>query len=193
MNKKLFGFAGILVFAMFGCGDEGVGTADTNSAGTVTTLIPLEITDIQLPSCEGSTWVYAATTQGWTNGANIVNAWETGNDNGWNDEHPLLSDSFEEDGSADYLKTSLSSGAAVESWVGGTSTVFSCGTHDVDPVMTYAVRVYDLDGNFTECAIFATDSGGVDDVYAGSAPTWVSVTAPDEISEANCLEWTVSR
>lgn len=191
MNKKLLGFAGILTFALFGCGDEGTSTADT--FGSVTNFVPLELDYVELPSCAGNTWSYYAETAGWTNGANLVNAWDSANEGGWNEEHTLLSVGFEEDGSRDYLQTDLEAGTSVASFQQDVNTVFACGVHDVDPVMTYVIRVYDLDGNMAECGAFATDPAGAGSVLSGAADTLNPITAPGEVSEANCLEWTVSR
>jgi hypothetical protein len=73
--------------------------------------------------------------------------------------------------------------------------VFSCGIHDVEDKMNFAFRVYDLDGNYADCAIYSSDviGGGVDDVYDGVAPDWTPVTRPSEISAANCITWNVGR
>ena len=61
--------------------------------------------------------------------------------------------------------------------------------------MTFAIRVYDLDGNMGDCAVFSSDTnnGGIDDVYGGMAPEINPVTAAAEISAANCSEWNVAR
>ena len=196
MNAKLFGFAGVITFALFGCGDSGTDSGDTGYGGT-TGSVAVELDAIDYPSCSGNTWTYAAETLGWTDSNNLVNAWETGvaDGGGWNDEHTLLSASYEPDGSRDYLEISLTSGIDMGAWVDGESTVFSCGVHDVENKMTFAYRVYDLDGNYADCGVLSSDTigGGVADVYSGVAPDWTPVTAPTEISAANCLEWDVSR
>ncbi len=173
-------------------------TTTTTSSTTTTTTTQTgsgaaEIDMLLYPTCSGGDWSYYAETLGWTNGDNLVNAWETGNQNGWNEEHGLPSVDFAPDGSWDALEQVLWSGASVADFTPDTNTVFMCGIHDIDPVMTFAIRVYDIDGNFSDCAIFSSDinNDGVQDVYSGQAPSHNPVSQASEVSAANCIEWNV--
>ena len=51
------------------------------------------------------------------------------------------------------------------------------------------IRVWDFDGNYAECAIFATDPNGVADVVAGNVDEPNPVSSPNDL--LNCTEWTL--
>jgi len=205
MIIKNLSLCALAAFALGACSGDKGDSGDTSTAttttgvttGTTTTSTytgPTLIDMVSYPGCaDDTTWVYGAETVGWTDGNNIVNAWETGNAMGWNEEHSLPSVEFGANNTWDRLEQSVTDEAAVADYAPDTNTVFACGTHDVDPVMTYAIRVYDFDGNYADCAIFATDTAGIDAVYDGSAPNLNPVTAMTEVDAANCTEWNVSR
>ncbi|NCG18529.1 MAG: hypothetical protein GWP91_05910 [Rhodobacterales bacterium] len=187
------------------CSDDGKDSGDTSTttvttSGTTTTMtgttVPMLAIDlVEYPSCAGDTWTYYAETIAWTDGNNIVNAWETGVDGGYNDEHTMPSVDFDAAGGWDVIQRDLMGGVAFADAAEDVNTVFACGVHDIDPTMTFAIRVYDLDGNMGDCAVFSSDTnnGGIDDVYGGMAPEINPVTAAAEISAANCSEWNVAR
>ena len=187
------------------CGDDGKDSGDTSTTGTGTTTgttstgttgtgttPDLAIDLVEYPSCAGDTLTYYAETIAWTDGNNIVNAWETDSPDGWNDEHTMPSIDFDEFGGWDVLQRDLGTGAAAASWTPDVDTVFSCAIATSD-AMTFAIRVYDLDGNLGDCAMFSGHATGIDDVLGGMAPTYTPVSAENEISATNCAEWTVAR
>ena len=83
------------------CSDDGKDSGDTGTtSGTTTattttmtgTTVPMLAIDlVEYPSCAGDTWTYYVETIAWTDGNNIVNAWETGVTGGYNDEHTMTS------------------------------------------------------------------------------------------------------
>jgi len=86
----------------------------------------------------------------------------------------------------DMLERSLADESTVRDFTPDRNTVFSCGVHDVDPVMTFMFRVYDQTSTLADCWIFATDPSGVNDVKSGGAPYYNWVTDPEDI--AGCTE-----
>jgi hypothetical protein len=197
--------------ALIACGDSGKDTGDTalsttggtgggggGTGGTTgyTYTGPLVVVSAAsgcVTAGSGMNWQIDGETMGWTGGS-TYNSWETGNVNGWNEEHSLLSIAYAPDQSSDTLQRTLTAlgdtdgdGYSDGEYVEDVSTLFSCGVHDVDPVMTYAIRVYDLSGNFADCGIWATDSGGVAEVLADPSGGWFNpVSAATEI--ADCVE-----
>ena len=166
-------------------GDTGAATTTATTATTSPTLL----IDLVQTGCDADGWFYYAETSAWTGDA-TANAWEVRDDgNGWNEEHSMPSVDFDpEDPSYDILERKLSDGSSVGDFTADVNTVFECGVHDQkDAVgMTYAIRVYDTDLNFADCAIWGA---GVDAVYAGDAsvPMWNDVSNADEISADNCV------
>jgi hypothetical protein len=168
-------------------GDSGdTGSSTTAPTGTTS---PTLVIDLVQTGCDADGWFYYAETSAWTGDA-TANAWEVRDDeNGWNEEHSMPSVDFDpNDPSYDILERTLADGASVGDFTADVNTVFACGTHDQkDAVgMTYAVRVYDTDLNFADCAIWGA---GVDAVFAGdsSVPAWNDVSNASEISADNCV------
>ena len=161
----------------------------------MTTYAPLALDVIDIPGCDDdSTWVYYAETVGWTDGQNLVNVWETGApDPVWNEEHELPSVAFGPNQSYDILELELQDEARFADYSPNVNTLFECGVHDVGADNTYAMRVYDLDGNYADCAIFSTEGDpGVDQVFSDpQAGVGDPVTRPEEINAADCAEWTI--
>ncbi len=139
-------------------GDTGLwggfdGTTEATS-GTSPTPEPLLIDSVQVACNTDGNWQVDAMTSTWTGDA-VYNAWEVlPKAAGWNEEHTLPSISFEPDGGPDTLQAILTPGAAVGDHTPGTNTVFVCGTHDVSDAMVYAIRVYDVDLAYADCAIW---------------------------------------
>lgn len=159
--------------------------ADTTESGFYTGPLLLET---GTSGCWGGTkWLVAGETAGWTGGPSIFNAWETGNPNGWNEEHTLLSVAYSPDGFWDKLERSLHAGADYDPDV---ATLFICGVHDEDPVMTYAIRVFDLDDNYADCGIWTTDDSGgsIKDVKEHPQTGWDNpVTDSEQIASCQTL------
>ena len=155
---------------------------------------PTALDEIVSPGCDdaGDLWIYEAATRGWTNGQNLINAWETGVDGGWNEEHDLPTTVFGPANTRDDLGRELAPGAAEAHLTRNFNTAFHCGVHDVQPIMTYAIRVYDLRGTFADCAIFSTHGQeGIDMLLSGRAPSRNPVTRAAEINSKGCAIWSL--
>ena len=151
------------------------------------------IDSVVLPGCIGDEWVYAATSGGLTNGANLVNAWVAPQAGGYNEEQPLDVAFSDPGGQWDELETRLFAGVEEGEVVPGERTALQCGTHDTDPIMSYAVRLYDADGNLADCAVFTTRMAteqSIDELFDPASDT-NPVTARDELTRANCLTWSL--
>ncbi len=161
------------MLALIACGDSGTTstgdstttttapTTTTTDPGATTFTGPTTITSVNV-SCDGTTWNWDSTTEGWTDGiSNLGNAWETGSSPGWNDEHTLPAIDFDPLKYWEVQQRSLASGAASPEM--DVSTLFACGVHDVDPTMTFSVRVYDEAGALADCWVWGEDVAGVID------------------------------
>ena len=176
---------GLVLFA--GCGSETKDSADTaaepgpgpttptNEAYTGPTLI-----EAAGFSCTDSNMILMTETIGWT-GSGTFNLWETGNAMGWDEEHPIASVDYDPNMWWDHLETTLASSAAVADFVAGTNTVFQCGVHDIDPVMTAMTRVTDTTGALADCWLFGSDPDGVAVVQGGGGPAYNTVSNPGDI------------
>ena len=168
---------GMLAFAAGCAGDEGIkgsgetGTTDTDTMTGMTecpeiytgpTLVQLT----QVSCLDNSTVRFYVETDGWT-GDGLWFSQETGNaEPQWADEHDILSFEFDDCGFWDHLEQELTTGAGVSDWSVNQSTVFSCEPNvhfDGSGVMSYAARVYDIDGNFADCLAWGHDPQGMID------------------------------
>lgn len=149
--------------------DTGSSTSDSGPYTTETGFYsgPLLLTAVE-SSCSPNDqkWRVEGETLGWTGRASVHNLWETEGVDGWNEEHTVISVAFAPDGSSDTLLRELSPGESGDGYDPEISTAFLCGAHDEQPVMTFALRVYDLDGNFADCALWATDPLGAAQIQA---------------------------
>ncbi len=176
---------------------SGSDTSDTSTVTSSATIPsgytgPTALDSIRPPGCNKAedSWVYQATTLGWTDCHTIVNAWETGNPDGWNEEHTMPSDNFGPLNSFDVVRRTLAPGAANVNFMGDFNTVFACGVHDTQPVMTYAIRIYDMHREYVDCAIFSTHGQeGIDMVFSGRAPARNPVSKASEINSTHCTIW----
>jgi len=180
-----------ILIVLAGCGPRS--SDDSGDSGNVkggTTSLPsgydgpTMLDSIVAPGCDKANefWIYKATTLGWTGGHNIVNAWETGNPDGWNEEHSLPSDTFGPLNSFDIVKQSLDPGAENANFTADFNTIFACGVHDAEPVMTYTIRIYNMNQQYVDCAIFSTQGqAGIDMVFNGRAPDGNKVSNATEL------------
>jgi len=106
-------------------------------------------------------WEVFAQTIGWADYA-IFNMWRTHGDP-WNEEHRLDSIGAGADQWWEQLEVGLADGGPYAS---GSSTALECGVHDVAPIMTYSVRVYDETGALSDCWVWATDPDGLDAFFS---------------------------
>lgn len=173
-------------------GDSGEEGDDDDDDDTPPEILSPFLDVIDIPVCDGGSWWYYAETTGWTNGESIVNAWDQGAGDGdrWNEEHDLPSIAAgPETDQWDILEQELTPGVAFNQFQPNVNTLFNCTDHGaVDAAsMVYTIRVYDVDGNYSDCVIFTNGfSQGVNEVFTGDTDDFNPVTRPSEISPANC-------
>lgn len=109
--------------------------------------------------CSGTDIVIHADTTGWTSDA-VVNMTDSANALRFDEEHHLASVSFGANRFWDVVEVTLAEGAAVTTWTPDVSSVFTCAGHITSGAMTYAIRVYDPNGSFADCATWGDDPGG---------------------------------
>lgn len=182
----------LAAFGLYGCGGEKGGdsaedTATTTDDPPTTTTTPYDgptLIDVAGFSCpDGDTWAINVDTIGWTTNG-VANMWETGNLYGWDEEHTVPSVSFDPNMWWDKLERTLADESEVSAFTPDSNTVFTCGVHDADPVMTYMVRVYDQSDALADCWIFSTDPDGITTVQGGGQPT--NNTVSDDGDIAGC-------
>jgi hypothetical protein len=113
--------------------------------------------------------VFAAETDAWVGANNAVFAMETANSFPWSEDHPISPDgrNYGPCGEYDTLEAVLStrpygtSDPDTAVYAPGVSSYFTCEAHYDNSVMTYAVSVSDLDGNFSDCFAFGHDPRGL--------------------------------
>lgn len=186
------------------CGDkDSTETGDTATATTPGdddddddnggTPGPLMIDTLDIPTCVNGAWIYHAETINWTNGSNLVNAWEAAAPlgNQWNEEHDLPSVDFGDNYAFDILELSLVPGVAFADYTQNVNTLYTCGGQGAGNANVYTFRVYDIDNNYADCAIFSDGvPGGVDDVFNGNVDESNTVTARSEINATDCVDFT---
>lgn len=95
------------------------------------------------------------------------------------EEHHLPSVDYGCYGYWDLLELTLEAGVSAADAEPGARSVFACAAFDAG-AMTFAVRVYDPDGLFADCAVWGHDPQGyIDGVYGSTA------SAPGEL--ASCI------
>lgn len=132
--------------------------------------------------CSSTDIVINADTVGRTSAATL-NLTDSANAAPLDEEHPLESAIPSANCFWDLVEATLSEGAAVGEWTPGVSSMFTCDAHIRSGVMTYAIRVYDLDGMFADCATWGDDPEGyISGAYADGANP---VSSPSEL--ASCI------
>jgi len=129
--------------------------------------------------CDVAGWHLEASVAGWASDA-VVNIWETGHVYGWNEEHALALDSYDEGGRWEERHTVLSDSAYLSEQFTGRSTVFTCGVHDD---YTVSARIYDESGTMSGCWMWGHDPGMV---KSGDFVEYGHTSSPDEL--ADCRE-----
>jgi hypothetical protein len=135
-------------------------------------------------ACVDGAFVLSIQTVGWT-GSGRFNLWETGNASGWDEEHPISSVDYDPNMWWDFLQVTLPSNIAPTDFVPGENTVFDCGVHDIDPVMTWMARVTDTTGVDADCWLQATDPNGIAALQSGDGPTNNPMSNPEDIASCN--------
>lgn len=160
----------------------GTGGCDTagvcDSGDTVVSTGDLVITEVH-EDCETDSWWYYAWTNGWTTDGVLSISQDT--DPAWTEQHNLpsnLGDGECADGSCDYLEQYLTVVTSAGAQVADSTSLFQC-TGGMPDTMGWRIDIYDLDGNFADCAVFGNDgaiSGGTEPLDAAGdcadADTW---------------------
>ena len=176
--------------------DTALDTADTDDTGDAFFDGPPEFQDGTWDATCGGTSVLtvSAATDGWVYGPGgagteaILNIFETRFTVDWDEEHPLHEDAHAADGTWTDLIDDLDEGETTSGWVPGESTHFTCVAADTDKNLTYAARVYDIDGNISDCVAWGHDPVGViSDTVSGSTGQNSVYAIPAEIT-ANCWD-----
>lgn len=163
-------------------------TGDTGSEFDGATTIQ----EITAPHCDGGDIVFQVRTQGWTNNESLVNIWEQGSVDRWNEEHDLPSVDHGELGWWDELEQRVEAGAST--YDRNEASLYACDGDEVGHANVYAIRVYDVDGNLADCAIFHQGfaSGGddrVDEILDDPTGAHNPVSDASEINSTNCEVW----
>lgn len=139
--------------------------------------------------CDGGFWTYRVEADVWI-GRAIANVWQvdalTG---GWNEEHELSPGAASPDCSFDEMTRALTPGAQYNLWETNLNTALTCDLVDEDfPGLTFAVRVYDLELNLSDCVIWGADVDLIQDDPSGAGSTGVPGRNPvtDAIEIASC-------
>jgi hypothetical protein len=145
---------------------------DTGIAGTSDEA---EISGWSQECSSADSWHGEATVQGTSNGTVILDFWDTGSLEGWNEEHRLAATgdttttaATGSGGSGAGLVTQLfdvqlahveTQTEVADSAPGTGTTWFGCGEADTFNLgaLTYAVRVYDSSSKLADCVVFGQD------------------------------------
>lgn len=175
---------GCLVLLAVGCDDKGGGGATTDDVGTEDTdTLPSVDTDVEPPTGDsGGTSTGAPQIDSYTGtclnddtyfgelvataaaSVAVLNIWETSapDEMAWNEEHDLAVSGSGSFGAQ--LDVTLTQVSSVGDQQNGSTTLFGCGSGEQlaeTDGLTYAIRVYDLDGNLAACGAFGGDPGTV--------------------------------
>ncbi len=152
-------------------------TQPTFQAGSPGDSVDSTTTDVGV-SCN---WTVQASTDGWfVDGA--FNVYETRFTQDYDEEHVLEEVAHDKDGCWSDLSVTLSTNAGFPN-TPNTDTLFLCAelpTTNVENKATVAMRLYDADGNLTDCQVFGDDPDGV---INNSFP---SMSYPSDLNDANC-------
>lgn len=137
-------------------------------------------------TCSGTTWNASADTQEWAQSADIflIDGSQTNPNLNWDEVHTLNSDGTTENPDTSAWSRSLSQTGEFSKAKDGTS-LFNCADHD--GVITYAVKIYNQQGNEADCAIFGPDAQQIID--GDYDPNDDSPITIGNESFSNCIEF----
>lgn len=142
--------------------DSGDSTCDTYAGATylgVDTSLCASPGNVEpvLYDCEGnnSDWWYDIYTVGWTNGVDLL-IYQTGSENPWDENHPIASYDFDEDGYWDNLYTELDGVDDPNDVTDGVTTLYNCDSAR-QATLTWQIVVYDVNNAATDCAVWGDD------------------------------------
>ncbi len=142
--------------------EHGTDYTDYDYAYTFTESVPPLIVGWSAECVDEETFVADLYLDGVASSFAVLDLWETGapDNSAWNEEHAIFEGRIELIQVADV--GDVGDGAA-----GSGTTLFGCGVgvqFDYDETMlTYAVRVYDIEGNFADCIQFGHEPYTVSD------------------------------
>jgi len=170
--------------------DTAADTDDSGDTGTAFYDGPPEFQDDTWDAqCDGTNAnvIVSAATDGWVYGPGgagteaVLNMYETRFTKDYDEEHAFHEDAHDANGAWTDLVNTLPEGVAA--YASGVDTHFKCVDHVNDNAVTYVARVYDIDGNISDCVAWGHDPVGVIADTVGSAV----YSTPAEIT-ANCWD-----
>ncbi|MCB9684619.1 MAG: hypothetical protein H6738_04525 [Alphaproteobacteria bacterium] len=129
--------------------------------------------------CTGTQLTVDAESQAWISLA-VVHLRDNANSPYWSENHELTSYAFDPCGRWDRFDVDLDTGASVATWQPDVSTVFTC-SHVDDDQMSYAIGIWDFDGNFADCIAWGFDPQEILDNPSGDVGESV------DFSVRNCV------
>lgn len=141
-------------------GDSGIAT------GTCTPPVGAPIIAEASVTCDTSNNVtYWARTTGWVQqgGAHNAYAIDSQNASPWSESHPLDTNlNRDECGERDELELTMATAiyggpTGTDFYDPGFSSFFTCAEHYTKPVMSYAMEIYDEQGNYADCFAFGEE------------------------------------
>ena len=140
--------------------DTGSGTCDTYAGAT---YLGVDNTLCASPGsvepviwdCDSADWWFDVYTVGWTNGADAL-VYQTGSANGWDENHPIASYAFDDDGYWDNLYAELGIVTTTGEVIDGQTTLYQCDTARADS-LTVQLVIYDTDNVEVDCAVWGDD------------------------------------
>ncbi|MFT4622700.1 MAG: hypothetical protein ACI8PZ_001356 [Myxococcota bacterium] len=169
--------------------DTGAGIVDTApplDTGPTTTDPDDTIRSIYQVDCPDPTTLRVRVETNFQIGDAVINFWDVlPGAAGWDEEHVLVEPPTAGRAGDDFAWHLLDESP----WVSGLSSAFICGEHD-GARMVYAIRAYDTDGNYEDCAIVGPRDH-VDQVLAhptggGDVTGYNGVTRSEQINDVKC-------
>ncbi len=122
----------------------------SREGGFYTGPVVLEVASVTCPTVDEV--ALEVVTAGWTSDGTVYMV-ETGAPTPWDEEHDVRSVEFDPCGSFDVLAGALKP---------GDTSAFTCEQH-AGNTLSYAARVYDIDGNFADCVAWGHDPQAIVD------------------------------
>ena len=195
MNR--FALVGALALFATACDDFGALPPASGDTGPVTCDVydgPISIEEPTI-TCAGDEVTFELSTIGVPSDG-LVFSQDTANNSPFSDEHDLVIEASDEDcGEFATLSQNVETcptlgSCSINEASRNTFTLFTCNADEhyaADDVMTYAFRIYDNDGNLTDCSVSGNNP---QDLFDGSFGT-SDPTDANEINNTNCTVDTI--
>ena len=164
MNLKLLGpTAGLVALTACPSGtsstcDTALGACDSGDTDIPPDMGPAILTSVYNdcdPSVgEDGTWYYEAETDNWTTDG-LLNI-DQDTDPAWTEQHNLPSVDSTDNPPTDHLSQTLEGVISYQDVVSDQTTLFDCDNSRISTMM-WMMRVFDIDGNMSDCAVWGAD------------------------------------